>query len=251
MNDKRRSRHVVVRTHGGLGNQIFQILYARLLANGREPELVHDANYPHAFSLSNAFAGHSKPRSIPRFISRVRLPKLLERARLSSRGTITIGGITFADAYFQGTHFYGGFDSYAIAREINRIRDELQVRPNQVDGDELHHIRLGDFFNDEESQRTYLAERLKELPAGAFIITNREDLVGKAIRGSALARQNLSIVSSGSASADETLRLMSGYRTIVSNDSTLAFWAACLAGRHLVTPSPLLNALFDQLRMAD
>lgn len=61
---------------------------------------------------------------------------------------------------------------------------------------------------------------------------------------------NLSLVSSASASADETLRLMSGYRTIVSNDSTLAFWAACLAGRRLVTPSPLLNALFDQLRAA-
>lgn len=251
MNDNRRSRHVVVRTHGGLGNQIFQILYARLLANSGEPELVHDANYPHAFGLSRAFTGYPQPTSVTRLISRLRLPKLLERARLSSRGTVTIGGTTFADAYFQGTHFYRAFSPDAINREIDRIRGELQISPDVVDGDELHHIRLGDFFNDEQSQRTYLAERFKELPAGAFIITNREDLVEESIRSPALARQNLSIVPSASASADETLRLMSGYRTIVSNDSTLAFWAACLAGRRLVTPSPLLNDLFDQLRAAD
>lgn len=251
MNDKRRSRHVVVRTHGGLGNQIFQILYARLLANGREPELVHDANYPHAFGLSTAFSGHPKPGSVARLISRARLPKLIERARPSSRGIVTIGGITFADAYFQGTHFYRTFGRDAIIREIDRIRHELCIRPDVVKGDELHHIRLGDFFNDEQAQRTYLAERFNELPAGAFIITNREDLVREAIRSPALASQNLSIVPSASASADETLRLMSGYRTIVSNDSTLAFWAACLAGRRLVTPSPLLNALFDQLCVVD
>ncbi len=250
MTNTRRGRHVVVRTHGGLGNQIFQILYARLLADGRDPELVHDANYPHAFGLSTAFADHAKPSPVARLISRVRVPKLLERARLSARGTVTIGGTTFADAYFQGTHFYSSFGREAILREIDRIRGELNVRPNEIEGDELHHIRLGDFFNDEQSQRIYLAERFKELPAGAFIITNREDLVEEAIRGPELAGQNLSIVPSASASADETLRLMSGYRTIVSNDSTLAFWAACLAGRRLVTPSPLLNALFDQLRAA-
>ncbi len=251
MTDNRHSRHVVVRTHGGLGNQIFQILYARLLANGREPELVHDARYPHAFGLSAAFASFPQPGSITRVISRVRLPKLLERASLSSRGTVTIGGTIFADAYFQGTHFYQAFSLDAITREINRIRAELNIRPDVFDGDEVHHIRLGDFFNDEQSQRIYLAERFKELPAGAFIITNREDLVGEAIRSPSLAGKNLSIVPSRSASADETLRLMSGYRTIVSNDSTLAFWAACLAGRRLVTPSPLLNALLDQFRAAD
>lgn len=251
MNDKRHSSHVIVRTHGGLGNQIFQILYARLLANGPEPKLIHDANYPHAFGLSTAFAGHSQPGLIARLISRIRLPKLLERARLSSRGTVTIGGITFADAYFQGTDFYRFFSSEAITGQIARIRGELRIRPEVIDGEELHHIRLGDFFNDEQSQRAYLAKRLKELPAGASIITNREDLVEEAIRSPELAGHELLIVPSGSASADETLRLMSGYRTIFSNDSTLAFWAACLAGRHLVTPSPLLNAMFNQFRSAD
>lgn len=69
MNDNQRSYNVVVRTHGGLGNQIFQILYARLLAHGREPKLIHDANYPHAFGLSTAFAGHPQPGSITRLIS--------------------------------------------------------------------------------------------------------------------------------------------------------------------------------------
>ncbi len=251
MNDKRAGRRVVVRTHGGLGNQIFQLFYARLLARGREPTVVHDTNYPHAFGLSAAFAGHVRPGPLAWLVSRTRLPKVLERAGLSARGTVSLGSVIFADAYFQGTHFYAHFDGRAIDHEINRLRRELQIDPDAIAGDELHHIRLGDFFDDEQSQRNYLTGRLEELPVGAFIITNREDLVEEAIGQPALVDRRLSIVPSGSASADETLRLMSGYRTIVSNDSTLAFWAARLAGRRLVTPSPLLNALFDQFGSTD
>lgn len=251
MNDKRAGRRVVVRTHGGLGNQIFQLLYARLLAGRREPAVVHDTHYPHAFGLSTAFAGHARPGPLAWLVSRTRLPKVLERTGLSARGTIRLGGVIFADAYFQGTHFYAPFDRRAIDREIDRLRRELQIDPDMIAGDELHHIRLGDFFDDEQSQRDYLTGRLRELPVGAFIITNREDLVGEAIGQPALVDRRLSIVPSSMASAEETLRLMSGYRTIVSNDSTLAFWAARLTGRRLVTPSPLLNALFDQFGSTD
>jgi len=248
MTKDNRSQHVVVRTHGGLGNQIFQILYARLLGRGREPDLVHDINYPHAFGLSAAFVGHSHPGLVGRLVSASRIPKVLEKARLSTRGVVTLGSVTFVDGYFQDTRFYESFSSAAILDNIERLRSELRVSRETIHGAELHHIRLGDFFSDEQSQIDYLSTRLQDLPDRAFIITNREDLVDAAICGPSLKARNLSIVSSASASADETLRLMSEYETIVSNDSTLAFWAACLGGRQLVTPSQQLNALFAQLR---
>ena len=49
---------VVARTHGGLGNQLFQVLYSRLVAAGRMGSrllIIHDRNYPHAFPLSPIF----------------------------------------------------------------------------------------------------------------------------------------------------------------------------------------------------
>jgi hypothetical protein len=230
-----------------LGNQLFQILYARLVAEGAEPRVVHDSNYPHKFGLSSAFAACRKPGAAERFLSAIRIPKLLQRARLSGSGRVTLGRTSFLDGYFQDTAFYEPFGTTAVRSEIERLRHEFGIDPDDRQGEELHHIRLGDFFTSEAGQRTYLLERLQELPEGAFIVTNREDLVSEAIAGPELGARRLSLVCSGDASPEQTLRMMGAYGTIVSNDSTLAFWAACLAGRRLVTPSPILNALFATL----
>lgn len=241
-------RRVVVRTHGGLGNQIFQMLYSRLMANGSEPHVVHDANYPHAFGLSDVFAASPVPNPFERMVSAIRIPKIIERARLSARGTFPLGPAIFLDGYFQSPEFYRPFPLEKVRTQIDRLRMEFGVRL-EVDSQrsELHHIRLGDFFDTEQAQREHLTERLAELPDGAFIITNHEDLVGDAIGRSEFSSRLLHLVPSQSASPAETLRLMSEYRTIVSNDSTLAFWAACLGNRTLVTPSPMLNNLLRQL----
>lgn len=247
MHRRQDGRRVVVRTHGGLGNQLFQILYARLMAAGAEPRVIHDDNYPHRFGLSQAFAGCPKPSGPERLISALRFPKLRERARLSGSGRVTLGRTVFLDGYFQNTTFYQPFTPSALRDQIARLRGDLGIDPDERRGEELHHIRLGDFFTSEAAQRSYLLERLQQLPDGSFIITNREDLVGGAIGSPELASKRLSLVCSADASPEQTLRIMGAYDTIVSNDSTLAFWAACLAGRRFVAPSPILNALFNTL----
>ena len=242
---------VVVRTHGGLGNQLFQIFYARLCA-GEEPiTVIHDDNYPHAFSLSSAFQGYREPTLIQRWISACRVPKVLDRSHLSRGGRVKMGRTIFLDGYFQSAQFYGRFENGRLAEALEQLRAEFDIRPHETRGDELHHIRLGDFFRSENAQTAYLAERLRELPRGAFIITNREDLVGIATQSEQFANMGLKVVPSVHASPDATLRLMSGYQKIVSNDSTLAFWAACLAKRVLVTPSAMLNSTFRRLSGAD
>jgi len=245
------SEKIVVRTHGGLGNQLFQILYARLRAGGAPVSVIHDDNYAHAFALSSLFRGYFEPTATQRWISACRIPKILERGGLSREGTLKVGRTRFLDGYFQDAKFYATFASWELAEALNGFRAEFEVRPSDPTGDELHHIRLGDFFSSEGAQQAYLDERLKELPRGAFIITNREDLVSAATRSERFADMGLKVVPSAHASPEATLRLMSEYQTIVSNDSTLAFWAACLGKRTLVTPSPMLNSTFRYLTDVD
>jgi len=238
---------VVVRTHGGLGNQLFQIFYARLCADKEPLVVIHDDNYPHAFALSAAFGGYRDPTLIQRSISACRVPKILDRSHLSRDGMFKVGRTSFLDGYFQDARFYAGFEHGRLTKALERLRAEFDIRPDETSGEELHHIRLGDFFRSEDAQTAYLAERLKELPPGAFIITNREDLVSIATQSERFAPMKLKLVPSAQASPEATLRLMSSYQTIVSNDSTLAFWAACLAKRSLVTPSAMLNSTFGRL----
>lgn len=240
-------RGVVVRTHGGLGNQIFQLLYARLTAGNGALRLIHDENYPHAFPLSAPFAEVMGPNVVGRLVSALRIPKLLERLFGHDSGVIRIGSILFLDGYFQHPSFYGKFSSNCLARELHKLALEFGVEASEASSGELHHIRLGDFFANEEVQRDYLIQRLAPLPSGAKIITNREKLVAEVIGDKRLGRENLAIVPTSGMPAEEVLRLMSSYTTIVSNDSTLAFWAACLADRKLVMPSENLMNLYTLL----
>ena len=71
--------NVVVRTHGGLGNQLFQLLYGRLLAERHRATLyeLHDIRYEHAFARSRELAGRPAPPPPARPISSLRLPKIL------------------------------------------------------------------------------------------------------------------------------------------------------------------------------
>jgi hypothetical protein len=241
-----RIEHVVVRTHGGLGNQLFQILYASLFAGNRTLEVIHDTNYPHRFELSTGLAGFPQPGLCARMISAARIPKLLERSRLSTSGSVRLIRAAYLDGYFQTPAHYEKFHARRIRQVIQSFRSAFSVDPGDVCGDELHHIRLGDFFSSVAAEREHLTERLEKLPDNAFIMTNREDLVREVIGSARVRTSGLSIVPSAAASPEDTLRLMSRYRVIVSNDSTLAFWAACLAERRLVVPSARLNALFAQ-----
>jgi hypothetical protein len=229
----RRNRgRVVVRTHGGLGNQLFQVFYARLLAAARQVDYVeiHDANYPHKFQRSPALSAPSgRADPVQAAVSSARIPKVLQRLGCGQSEVFGLFSDRYADGYFQRTDQYLAFPPAAIRAEIDRMRSELGIEPEAAkDTRHLYHLRLGDFFNDPEKALDHACERVKDLVPGSVIITNQEDIFQEPRISQALVDACCTLQPSGDFSAEQVIRLMAGFAVIVTNDSTLAFWASVL-----------------------
>jgi hypothetical protein len=238
---------VVARTHGGLGNQLFQVLYSRLVAasvTGSRLLIIHDQNYPHAFALSSVFKEGGEPPFPAGLVSRIRMPKILERIGISRSGRFSIGGVVYIDGYFQNVDDYCDWSNLELASQLEQLRVALEIKPGNPDQGILHHIRLGDFFTTEAAEIQHLEERLSTLPDGCSVMSNREELIKGSVLGDTLRSKRIQVVPSGGDSAETVITKMSRYGEIVTNNSTLAFWAACLGDRKLVTESAKLNALY-------
>ncbi|MGK6323002.1 hypothetical protein ACMGDM_07930 [Sphingomonas sp. DT-51] len=225
---------VIVRTHGGLGNQLFQILYGRLTATQIDTRYgeIHDRNYAHRFERSAAIPLPDY-RCSPwqRAISRARLPKVLRRLRLRSGESLSLFGSTYLDGYFQDIAGYRRFTVAAIAEQIGRLGRELEVERHTVlPASTIYHLRLGDFFNDRRAALAHLLDRLDGLDTGVTVITNQEDLFELEEVRNRMAGKGCRLQSTAEHSAEDVIRLMSTYGTIVTNDSTLALWASLLSG---------------------
>lgn len=244
---------VVARTHGGLGNQLFQVLYSRLVAaslTGSRLLIIHDRNYPHAFPLSPIFTEAGEAPFPADLVSRIRVPKILERIGISRSGRFSIGGGVYIDGYFQNVDYYRTWSDQEIASQLERLRIALEIRSGHPDQGVLHHIRLGDFFTTEAAEIQHLEERLSALPDGCSVMSNREEQIRGSVLADTLRSKRIQVVPSGDDSAETVIAKMSRYGEIVTNNSTLAFWAACLGNGKLVTESAELNALYARFSEA-
>jgi hypothetical protein len=237
---------IVVRTHGGLGNQLFQIGRAlRLGAEAGTPVArIHDIRYKVVFPASPLFADLDAP--VPaqlRALSFIRLPKLLNCAGLGC-AQVRLGATRLLDGYFQAVNDWQG----DVACLLHDFRARLGIVPCGDRGT-LAHLRLGDFFADEAAQRSHLSDRLAALPAGATLISNRDDLL--APEAALLAARGFSHQPTADLSPEALLRLMASFQHIQSNDSTLAFWAALLGRAEMSFRLDRLQALFATLRAGD
>lgn len=234
---------VVVRTHGGLGNQLFQLLYARLYARANRADLfeVHDLRYAHAFARSGELASAPEPSGAARLISGLRLPKLATRAKLP-RDQVTILSTTYIDGYFQQTADYSSFHDPLLRQELLRLRTELKVSPAPADGIGVH-LRLGDFFTSEAAVAAHLADRLADIPNGAAIVTNEEDRLASPEVERILSARHAHLVTTRTMSAEEVLRTLASFARVDGNDSTLLFWASVLSGMECVYRNPELRDL--------
>jgi hypothetical protein len=238
-----KARFLVARTHGGLGNQLFQILYARLLAEKQGSELreTHDLRYPHAFARSQEIQTAGNPDFWQGRVSALRVPKILGRALGRAEMPWQWMRTVYVDGYFQQADHYACFDSSRIAHHIRRLSGELDIRPAEEDR-HLVHIRLGDFFSGKESASQHAKERIAVMPEGCFIMSNDEALLRTPAIGQELKRKNIIIVSTEGAAAEEVIRRMARFSHIDANDSTLSFWASILGGGSL----QLSNAVLQQ-----
>lgn len=224
-------RYAVLRTHGGLGNQLFQLLYGRLFAETFKCELreVHDLRYEHRFPRGRVPPAATPPSFIQSMVSAARIPKVMQRSFGRAEAPLLVVRTWFLDGYFQSADQYRAFADNNISAQLDRLKCELAIGPASDDAC-LVHLRVGDFFGDRDAARRHVIERLRSIPIGAHIMSNDETIFEDSEIIEIIERQSALRVATKGICAENVLRTMARYRRIDGNDSTLTVWAHVLAG---------------------
>lgn len=222
--------HVVVRTHGGLGNQLFQLLYARLYARSQSADLyeVHDARYAHGFGRSEELVRVSGPSPFRGAVSALRIPKVATRSGWPCNA-FHLFGTTYLDGYFQHVDDYIRFSDDLLRFELIRLRKELSVS-NTPERERGMHLRLGDFFASEAAVIAHLDERLRRIGPDTYIVTNEEGRLATPEISAALKMNGAHVLPTNDMTPEDVLRTLASFRNVDGNDSTLLFWASVLSG---------------------
>jgi len=233
--EHQRISEIMIRTHGGLGNQLYQVFYVLLLKNLYEAKVLlwHDENYYHKFKLAGCFDYLKSSKGMP-LILRIRLIKLFKKIGiLGNLERLRFGVVVYLDGYFQDIETYNDFTRTEKEKVLNILRHQLNINSFWKD-EPLVHLRLGDFFQDDKSKIAKLDSMLQRASEiGHFhCITNEEDLVKKRLK---YLKLDAEIAQTANMTAVEVLRLMASYKHIISNGSTLATWAAILGGSKLTS----------------
>lgn len=239
---------VILRTHGGLGNQLFQILYGRLFAEAQHCGLreLHDQRYEHKFDRAAVPSPAPAPSNWQRAVSAARIPKVLQRVVGRAETPWRCAGDWYLDGYFQTDFQYRAFEDGAVHRELCRLASELGIGPSQ-DETCLVHLRVGDFFGDNEAALRHVTTRLRTIPAGAHVITNDEALLEDPEARALLDARQGRLITTADFSAEDVLRTLARYRVVDANDSTLTVWAHVLAGTQVDFQNLRLSALAAHL----
>ena len=241
-------RRVIIRTHGGLGNQIFQVFFA-LVRYQKNIILNHDKRYPHGFQLAHCFQEHfcDATSVFESLICRSRVVKLLEKSS-AAIPEIKLGNSVFLDGYFQKVGFYAPYDGARLLFGLNCLRDILEIngRPTK---NYLSHLRLADFFNSDFERVTAARKRLECMGGEINFISSDDALISNDQQcQDIISRKSLMHIKTDGYSAEKIFRLMSEYQTIESNNSTLAFWAAVLNKTELRVDDANLKKMFFLLK---
>lgn len=239
---------ILLRTHGGLGNQLFQSYFALCCKNHHGYDRIiriHDNNYYHKFEADkNLEQIGLKASWAEATLSAMRIPKIMKKLFRFDREFLDLGCINILDGYFQDKTSYGQFSSNSKSDALSQLRAIMEVREtNTVIPRRLEHIRLGDFFSNSLSEEAAARNILASIKTASDIITNNEHLVQSICLEGHLPTE-LNLITTDGMSGIELLHLMGQYEEISSNNSTLALWAALLYKRQLYLESPSLNEFF-------
>ena len=117
---------------------------------------------------------------------------------------------------------------------IRKVLDQFRENSVNDNGKTIEHVRLGDFFENEEEEVNYLNERMHQLERGSHIIINRDTLFEKEYVVNRLKELDIVHINTSSYTNLDLLLLMSDYSKIMSNVSSLAGWVALLGKKELV-----------------
>lgn len=224
---------ICLRTHGGLGNQLFQILYARCLQKKYAIGilyLIHDDNYEHGFQLSEPLKKYqTAPPIFNCLVSRARIPKIRERLKLNLSNTFCWKNTLYLDGYFQTPEFYEDFEPILIQDVLRELASVVGIKEKTGRLGNLYHIRLRDFFRTPEEEINAAHSIISKIGSEGKVVTNNEPLVRKILRKKYGQNNELNIVSTEKMNDVELLVYFSQFNQIKSNGSTLAFWSAVLS----------------------
>lgn len=237
---------IYLATHGGLGNQLFQIFYASLLQtrlNIKEIYIWHNTNYAHKMPLSSIFSEYVAKNKIPLALS-LRIPKILEKIGFN-HGYLRVFNSIYLDGYFQDLTAYSRFATIDIQKSLEFISSKINIgfTKNNLT---LYHIRLGDFFHNDLSKCAHIAGRISRIPIGSHLVTNQDKLLEDWLFHNCL-QNDFTIIKTSHLKDFELLKIMATYKKIISNNSTLALWAAILGKSEIEVGDEKLRNFYDRL----
>jgi len=235
-------------SHGGLGNQLFQVFFAFLYAKGQNVRYYHDDRYYHGFKSEipdNEYL--VKCNACERLLLSLRIPKILKKINKSNGEYLKSVFFDLLDGYFQHVSDYEGFTKDEIIMAKHKIKSIFGKWPDVKYANPLYHLRLGDFFKTENEQIEYVYGRLKEIPVNSALISNRDDIFKRHNLYSFCEKSGLKYYETGGLTSIELIKFMSSFEEINSNGSTLSFWAGYLGDCHVCLNNNKLQTLYDYL----
>ena len=246
-------KSVIIRTHGGLGNQLFLVFFAVCFCienNVQVIKLIHDSGYPHAFGSDDKLIKiGKKPTFIEEVISSMRIPKIMKKLFKESDESIKLLSNLFLDGYFQDPSSYKKYSNKTMSKALERIRDVLECdKITKKSFDLLVHVRLGDFFKSKDEELIAARSIVQACDQPCHMITNHEDILKEAIALSDKNKSDYHVISTSQMSSRELMNLMGKYICIKSNNSTLAVWAAIIFKRKLIINNKKLINFFNMFK---
>ncbi len=249
-------KSIKVVLHGGLGNQLFQYLIAKILIVKYPKykiimidDLLSKYNVARDFELS-IILNRNESQSYPAdWLIRLRLPKVMARLSRASEYIMRIPFYGYIiDGYYQSVHSYRNFSDESIASAIDSIRVAVNKRNILLKplNSKVRHLRLTDFFKSTGEARSYIKQCLVEIDSDIDFITDQEDLLLEELKNFN-SRFKVNLLPTAHMKAWDLVALMSSYREIVTNGSTLPMWVAILAKTELTTSNKNHSDLWSKL----
>jgi hypothetical protein len=249
-------KSIKVVLHGGLGNQLFQYLLAKILFV-KHPQyeikmvdnFLSKYNVVRNFELSNILNSCEIHSYKADWLIRLRLPKIIGRLSSSGESVMRIPFYGYiVDGYYQSVDNYLTFSDDSIASAIASIRAAVIERDilTQPLKNKVRHLRLTDFFESVHEARAYVRKCLTEVDSDLDFVTDQEDLLLDELKHFK-SHFKVNLIPTSHMHAWDLVTLMSSYKQIVTNGSTLPMWAAILAKTELITSNKNHFALWSKL----
>lgn len=248
-------KNVIIVLHGGLGNQLFQFFRGLLILLEHPRYKIFFQEYfldkypvSREYSLSpitKALYFCHRIKKVNFFIRMRFLVKIINKILRKDLIISIWPCYIIVDGYFQNALNYKDINKDAIKGAIDLLRKITQEKLliNKPIKKEIHHIRLTDFFVSEEKSRKFIQDFLNCCNGNINVITDDEDLFFDIVKNTKLSFR-VNVIPTKNSSSWDLLHILSSYRVVNTNGSSLAFWGALLSGGVLITSNKEHQELF-------